>query len=215
MAFFDMPEAAGCYQRYLDYYCNGREAEAQLTLTQFMQSSDPIENTARYGARFTDSAFARETLSPLGLNGYIRVPVRNPRGGGMLAVMRGPRDRAFSRQEEQALIGIASYLRHAFEAPAAPVDTFLRDGEDGLLILDPQGRVRHRTARAAFLLYCLIDSAGGSPASPFDNSDLKTLLVRLVRELERPHAGPPAVTIVNAWGAFHIEHALAGIGSRE
>ena len=204
--YTDAPELAGLYQNYLNHYCNSqKEGQVGIRLQDGMSSGPDVSNSAALGKRFLESEYFQEVYVPMKIKWGLVAPVRT-RGGGVQMLFRGPSDPPFSPAEESGLARVASYLKHAFEAPAQPVELYANGGEEGILVLDARRvRVEHWSARAAFLFHWLSADTGSlGLAAPFNTPAIRQLLRGLIRDLQNPQGPAPTRCVVNSWGRFTL-----------
>ena len=203
--YADAPEIAGLYQRYLDHYCNTQqEGQVGIRLQDGMSSGPAVSNSASLGKRFLESEYFNEVYVPMRIKWGLVAPVRT-RGGGALMLFRAPTDPGFAELEERGLARVASYLRHSFEAPSRPAETYANDGEEGIVVMDRRARVLHWSSRASFLLHWV--SAENGPLdvrAPFNAPAVRQLLHGLLRDLLDPQGPTPVRTVVNSWGQFTL-----------
>jgi DNA-binding CsgD family transcriptional regulator len=126
---------------------------------------------------------------------------------GVVKVSRGAGAPEFAQRDLDLLIALEPYLAHAFVSSHEAtcfVDSDA-DEDEGLIITDRDGRLRHLSAQARILLFYAAQSEAGWATR--GASELPTKVTRLARNLAQTFQGktpssPPVHVHENAWGQF-------------
>lgn len=162
---------------------------------------------------FKRSVFYEQMCRPAGVDhgwdGFIRV---NGHVRAVLALWRGRQAPPLTQEEGGRLMAVFPHLSHllALEVGAAPThNRLLACDEQGLALVDLQGRIVFACAQARRLLWFLAHPAfrsegafGGVSADSVDA--IGSVAQRLVSVLRGQPAAAPGLEICNHWGAFSI-----------
>lgn len=160
--------------------------------------------------------FYKTVLMPMGYHNTCFVPIFHPKSNkrlGMLMVHRTQDDNDFSNNERQQLLKISSIIAHGLEqSGTAPIHTI--DGwEQGLLIVDQNGKLHHACAMGEKLLSLASASHfnGLSETAPTDMllfEGLEQLITNLLNLDIHQQSENPTLTKTNAWGEFKLRAFL-------
>lgn len=152
----------------------------------------------------------QEVFLPYRINHMFAMPIRHGgRSIGLVGAYRGPGDRAFNEGEEIALLALAPYVRHAMLSADQGWE-MVESEERGVIVCDVHGRILSQSDTARrLLLYAANGRVNAGPGQlevsvsmlPRALAPLITAFARLMRG---EPAGPPRMTIRNAWGDFEI-----------
>ncbi len=148
---------------------------------------------------------------PLGYDGGLRLAVRDrgrPLGG--IAISRSAGEPEFAARDLDLLVALEPYFAHAFRQGEGHAPFIESDAEEdqGLIIADRDGRVRHLSPRArALLFYATHDEVAPGRLRPAEKLALPPPVARLARMLARTFEGkaparPPVHHHANGWGQF-------------
>jgi DNA-binding CsgD family transcriptional regulator len=131
----------------------------------------------------------------------------NQQPRGLLSLLRHPSDKAFSQTDQQKLLQLEPYLRHAFSASPALAPAHESRDAEGMAVLDKDGLPRYQDAEARRLLWLAShDSTGGEVLIHLNRlgatPQLARLRQRLVSIFEHRDAQAPVFTVRNRWGRF-------------
>jgi DNA-binding CsgD family transcriptional regulator len=188
-------------------YYNSIENDAVVSSSDLLRGRRTIDNCARYGDGFFDSALYADILQPLGFRHAVRIVLRGPdRPIGFLTLVRGDGEKPFSRDDERKLGEVENLLTHAMARDAQQDDSALVPASDSALVIcDPHGAIVHMCGQARqFLTYIF---APGFALGDLDRSfaqEARAWLLPLVLHTVKPrrHGRPPALFRRNQWGGF-------------
>jgi DNA-binding CsgD family transcriptional regulator len=217
------PAVAEFGPRYMREFYNGRESEVAITITEAFQRGlvrTTLEQLRKVDRRTWErSALYNEILRPLGHASGIQVMVRESgRALGAVVISRGPAEPELSTRELELLATLEPYFAHAFagvrsEGPLVDSDA---DEDQGFLIVDRKGRLRHLSPQArALLFYAFHDDVeqANAQAAPDLPPRVARLACTLARVFEGEAASAPPVHVQDSrWGQFVFRaHWLDGV----
>ncbi len=143
-----------------------------------------------------------------GLDGSIRDGTR-PRA--LVILYREPCRRAFTPREERLLAQLLPYMRLALDrGPPSPGEGWVDSADCGTLLASRDGRVQFASPSARRLLvYATAPCVAPGVRAQADSEAAGAVLRRLCRQLlavqGSSDAGPPALSLCNAWGRFRLQ----------
>lgn len=150
-------------------------------------------------------------LRPMDYHDAIQLAVRDRgRPVGVVKISRGVRTPEFTARELDLLAVLEPYLAHAFAGSSSAMPLVESDAEEdqGLIIADRDGRVRHLSPQArALLFYATSDEIAPGKIRASAKRELPAPVAQLARTLARVFEGPATATPPvhhhkNAWGEF-------------
>lgn len=219
--FTSKAETEAAHTYFVKYF--NREDQGGLTPTyKLMNGAQFFENSARAGNSFIESELHHLCLRPADGGHMIRLAVRDGRRPVCLIILqRSLSERPFSREDEQRLAGIESYLAHALvKTGGQGQGPLLPDSETGQIILDPRGSIQHVTLEAEQLLRLaavprVLPAELDRPWHRRAEQWLMPLVRRMHRGGGQTGARPaPHLQVQNEWGHFSARgYWLTGHGS--
>ncbi|HLF98301.1 MAG TPA: helix-turn-helix transcriptional regulator [Methylococcaceae bacterium] len=159
------------------------------------------------------SEFYNRVLKLTGYGWVAGVICRHPDGtplGGIGLGRELHRD-DFGEQEIRYLAQAQPWIEHLLRRQAEPrqAELYTADGAAASALLDAQGKILFSSPGALSLLHLAADTAhSGPPLRRSAQGDVDHLLRRIARPLAAALNGlaalPPALTISNRWGRFHL-----------
>jgi DNA-binding CsgD family transcriptional regulator len=182
--------------------------------------------TVRSAAELDNESFFRSALyneiwKPQGLHSRIEAIVRGARGLplGSLVLYRAPRERAFSRDDEELLGTLAPYVARGLEGHATlPTDYVTRRDRRGVITLGADGQLRQLSAQAHKLLLLAHGGIRRSTAATAPRREDFPTLTYLYQQYWRDGAqttvtNGTSLRVENDWGQFVFEaERLNGVG---
>ena len=160
---------------------------------------------------------------PLGCDGGLRLAVRD-RGRPLcgIAVSRSEGEREFAKNDLDLLVSLEPYFSHAFKPPfgAPPLAESDADEDQGLIIADRDGRIRHLSQQARVLLFYATNEDVAPGKLHAGKQELPPRIAQLARSLVEVFEGnapatPPTYCQRNNWGEFVFRaYWLNGQGAR-
>jgi DNA-binding CsgD family transcriptional regulator len=218
------PAAAELGPRYMQEFYNGREAEVAITITEAFHlglSATTLDGLRKVDRRTWErSALYNEILRPLAHASGIQVMVREGgRALGAVVISRGAAEPELSARDLALLATLEPHFAHALaggccDGPLVDSDA---DEDQGFVVVDRAGRVRHLSPQArALLFYAFHDDVARAGAQ---TPDLPPRVARLATMLARvfdgePAPAPPVHVQHSRWGQFVFRaHWLDGLGA--
>lgn len=129
---------------------------------------------------------------------------------GVIKISRGAGAPEFAQRDLDLLVELEPYLAHAFarSSEGAPLVDSDADEDEGLIVTDRDGRLRHLSAQARLLLFYATQSESGcGRLRRIGTIELPPGVARLAPKLARTFRGkgpstPPVHVHENAWGQF-------------
>jgi DNA-binding CsgD family transcriptional regulator len=202
---------------YLNEFHNRRETEVwtgfQETFRRGLVGA-MVEELVKVDQRtWKRSDMYNLVFRPLGCDGGLRLAVRNrgrPLGG--IAVSRSEGEQEFTRPELDLLVSLEPYFSHAFAPPHSRMAMIESDDDEdqGLIIAERDGRIRHVSQQARVLLYHATNEDVAPGKIRAGKQELPPRIAQLIRTLvevfedEAPDApaAPPVHFHENRWGQF-------------
>jgi DNA-binding CsgD family transcriptional regulator len=150
-------------------------------------------------------------LRPMDYHDAIQLAVRDRgRPVGVVKISRGVGAPEFTARELDLLAALEPYLAHAFAGSPGAMPLIESDAEEdqGLIIADRNGRVRHLSPQArALLIYATCDEIAPGKARARGKLELPPPVAQLARTLAQVFDGqvpatPPVHHHKNGWGEF-------------
>ena len=129
---------------------------------------------------------------------------------GQIFLLRIKGDPDFSAVDESTLRQALPYIAHALSAQGASASSFVETGDSALMVFSPDGTLTYRSERAKELSFYALSQPNPDwqlgLAIEGTQAAIEALFADVRRAVDAYHAGgsPPAWTIANAWGEFHI-----------
>ncbi len=146
-------------------------------------------------------------MKPSGRHDMIALRIRQAgRPLGSLCVGRAAHDPPFAPGDYRLLESIAGFIAHGMARAPDIAPSFVDDGDHGLLLATPDGRVQHASDRGRHLLALALDpSQSRHPTWPNTRGPVPDLarLCKCLLDVASGEAGqPPLLHRRNPWGEF-------------
>lgn len=215
--FENLDEVQPLLPLYFSEYADKREREVVSSHAETFRSRRGVwslEEDLRVDRRtYHRHDFYQEFMRPSGYHdGLLALVCDGTRPLGLVAIGRKPGEAEFRSRDKLRLAALLAYLGHALAAPADAPVRFTDGDDEGLLIVDERGRIRHQSAEARRLVFLVTHpivvncSASHSAGRDLLHAGLSRLVRRLKSSTgDAPNGvrdGPPVWRHHNAWGEF-------------
>jgi DNA-binding CsgD family transcriptional regulator len=212
---------------YVNEFHNRRETDVWIGFKETFQRGlvgVMVEELIRVDRRtWKRSDMYNQVFRPLGCDGGLRLALRHggrPLGG--IAVSRSEGEREFAKDDLDLLVSLEPYFSHAFKPPSAapPLAESDADEDQGLIIADRDGRIRHLSQQARVLLFYATNEDVAPGKLHAGKQELPPRIAQLARSLVEVFEGdapatPPTYCQRNNWGEFVFRaYWLNGQGAR-
>lgn len=205
-------------QLYFERFYDAGESSFKRAFAERARQTDPVVAVSATGAA-ERSAYYNEVMRCLDAHHVLYGVVREQgRALGQLSLYRPKSARTFASAERGELSAIMRYVAHGVSqrgAVGSPATPLLDTGDDAILLMGDDGRVRQMPAAAQKLLALATHGRIGPEEGLAGlGAAAQPMLQRLVTALQQARSGadvgPPALVVDNAWGRFVLRaYALA------
>lgn len=209
---------ASLMQRYFECHYDGPEMSFREAFQQRVRASEPVMSSSADNA-LQRTAYYNEILRHLDAH-HIMYAIIREQGSplGQLSLYRPKDAEPFTSAERAALASVRRYVAHAIDCVPLP-DTvnagYLDTEDEGMVLVDQQGRIVQAGSRALLLLA----RACGVALSPTEGmlspgqrvpAPALALVKDLLALMRDQSVAPPANIRDTAWGRFTLRAYLLG-----
>jgi DNA-binding CsgD family transcriptional regulator len=209
---------ASLMQRYFECHYDGPEMSFRDAFQQRARATEPVMSYSADNA-LQRTAYYNEILRHLDAHHILYAIIRDQGSPlGQLSLYRPKTDEAFSNADRTALASVRRYVAHAIDCVPLPATLnagYLDTDDEGMVLVDQQGRIVQAGSRALLLL----TRACGVTLNPTEGmltpgqkvpEVARALVKDLIALMRNQAVTPPANIRDTAWGRFTLRAYLLG-----